>query len=68
MERLSELKLLRYLDPYGDATFNHLQMDDLIKDLDDLENIEHNPLTAEIQKLAARCKSEVHTYLTFYGD
>ena len=32
-KKLNEFKLLKYLDPYGDTTFNRIQMDDLIEDL-----------------------------------
>lgn len=65
---LSSFKLLCYLDAYGDTIFNRLQMDDLIKDLQSLKQIEANPLLNEIQILAERCKKEEHTYLAFYGD
>lgn len=66
--RLENFNLLKYLDPYGDAVFNHLQMDDLIQDLNILKSVDDNPLINEIQMLADRCKSEPHTYLAFYGD
>ncbi len=65
---LSSFKLLCYLDPYGNTTFNHLQMDDLIKDLQNLKQMEFSPLLDKILRLAERCKKEAHTYLAFYGD
>ena len=65
---LNGLKLLHYLDPYGDAIFNRLQMDDLIMDLQKLRLLEANPLLDEIEALAQRCKKESHLYLVFYGD
>jgi hypothetical protein len=65
---LSGLKLLCYLDAYGDTIFNRLQMDDLIKDLERLKLLKANPLLDEIHLLAERCKRETHTYLVFYGD
>lgn len=65
---MSNFKLLRYLDAYGDTIFNRLQMDDLINDLQSLKMIEANPLLDEIKILAERCKNEEHTYLAFYGD
>ena len=65
---LSQFKLLKYLDPYGDAIFNNLQMDDLIQDIQQLVKIENDLLTEEVLLLAKRCKAEPHTYLSFYGD
>ena len=62
-------KLIRYLDPYGDAVFNHLQMQDLISDLENLTKIDrNNQLVVEIISLAKRCIEESHLYLVFYGD
>lgn len=63
-----EFKLLKYLDPYGNACFNCLQMKDLISDMILLQGLKPNPLFKEILRLAERCKEEVHTYLVFYGD
>jgi hypothetical protein len=63
-----KLRLLRYLDPFGDTTFNHIQMDDLIKDLEEIKNVADDLLINKIQQLAISCKSNPHTYLTFYGD
>ncbi len=65
---LNGIKLLHYLDPYGDTIFNKLQMDDLIFDLQYLGSIEPNPLLTEIQKLAEKCKTGIHLYVIFYGD
>ncbi len=65
---LREFKLLQYLDPYGDTIFNHLQMNDLIQDLQSLKLMENNLLINEVQLLAESCKNKPHTYLVFYGD
>ena len=65
---LNRFKLLKYLDPYGDTIFNQLQMDDLIQDIQYLVKTEQNSLLNEVLLLAERCKSEPHTYLSFYGD
>ena len=65
---LSRFKLLKYLDPYGDAIFNKLQMDDLIQDFQHLVKTGNDSLIEEILLLAERCKAEPHTYLSFYGD
>ncbi|MEO6000541.1 MAG: hypothetical protein ABIN89_27100 [Chitinophagaceae bacterium] len=67
-DNLKDSKLLCYLDPYGDTFFNRLQIDDLIKDLRNLEKLETNTLIDDICALAVRCKEEIHSYLVFYGD
>lgn len=62
-------KLLKYLDPYGDTTFNTTQIDDLLDDLNVLISQDGDKdLIDEIIALATKCKNEPHTYLTFYGD
>lgn len=67
---LKKYKLLKYVDPYGDTTFNCMQMDDLINDFNGL--IDEMPqLKVEITviiELANTCKKQVHQYLKFYGD
>ncbi len=67
-EFLKQTILLKYIDPYGDTIFNNLQIDDLVTDLELLKEIDGNELIDEIILLAQECKSEIHTYLTFYGD
>ena len=66
----STFKLLKYLNPYGDTTFNNLQIRDLINDLEILKIKEPNDsiLIDEIIKLANSLENEPHMYLTFYGD
>lgn len=63
-------KLIKYLDPWGNTTFNINMMDDVILDLAMLEQIE--PSTSRmvyyITELAKKCKEKTHTYLIFYGD
>ena len=61
-------KLIKYLDPYGDTTFNYLQMDDLIWDLEKLSQLSKNNIIQDVTDLAIKCKAESHTYLSFYGD
>ncbi|MBC7399687.1 MAG: hypothetical protein H7289_07055 [Mucilaginibacter sp.] len=61
-------KLIKYLDPYGDTTFNLLQIDDLVSDLEKIQRIKHNNKIPLITELALRCKAGQHTYLTFYGE
>jgi len=64
-----ELKLVKYLDPYGDTVFNNFQMNDLINDLENIAKIEpENKLINEVILLAKCCLSQAHLYLVFYGD
>lgn len=61
--------LLKYLDPYGDTVFNHLQMNDLISDLIVLKK--YDPINSSIDRiisLAKVCQETIHSYLVFYGD
>ena len=65
-----DFKLLRYLDPYGDTTFNALMFEDLIKDFIELKR--RSPIdTEQIDVLISytkECNDNVHLYLKFYGD
>lgn len=63
------LRLLKYLDPYGDTCFNAVQINDVIEDLNTLiSNGVEDDTIRKIIALALRCKNEPHTYLVFYGD
>jgi hypothetical protein len=63
---------LRFVDPYGDTTFNRPQMPDLLLELDRIKakarSEEDRQFIMQIIKLAQRCQREVHTYIKFYGD
>lgn len=63
---------LRFIDLYGDTTFNNLQapnlIDELEQKLDDSISIDLKDLILNIIRLANRCRNEVHLYLKFYGD
>ncbi len=65
-----KFRLLKYLDPYGDTTFNALMFEDLIKDLTELK--ERLPVDKDqidlVISYAKECNDDVHTYLKFYGD
>lgn len=63
---------LRYIDPYGDTTFNQLQLPQLLKDL---EKISSGSTSAEqkthinrVIEFVTRACGETHTYIKFYGD
>lgn len=64
--------LLRFVDPYGQTIFNHLQIPAVLDDLDRLQvkvthATERNGL-ARLRHLAERCRDEPHLYLRFLGD
>lgn len=63
---------LRFVDPFGLAIFNRLQMPFLINELSLLlTKAQGTPLgdvIAAIVQLAKRCKAEKNTYVYFYGD
>lgn len=61
-------RLLCYLDPYGDTTFNRLQLEDLLWDFILLLAMEPNPLGDELMALVKRSQEHVHQYVCFYGD
>jgi hypothetical protein len=63
---------LRFIDLYGDTTFNSLQMPELIRELENIlkneDSDEKHDIVNQIIRLSNRCKEEVHLYLKFYGD
>ena len=63
---------LRFVDPYGNTSFNQRQLPILIEELEpavaacsDSAVMAHG---RKLIRLAAQASSEVHTYLKFYGD
>ena len=65
-----DFKLLKYIDPYGDTTFNSLMIDDLVYDLTKLKSLMPKDIEQidNVIELAKECKQDVHKYLKFYGD
>jgi len=63
-------RLLKYVDPYGNTTFNAFMFEDLIKDLTELKKYlpAEKKQIDEVIKYAKECNDEVHTYLKFCGD
>ncbi len=63
---------LRFIDLYGDTTFNNLQMTEFILELEMLMTKHTEKETTEfitkLMKLARKCQAENHMYLKFYGD
>ncbi len=73
-------RLLKYIDPWGDTTFNNQQMSDFLQDWTECEEIAKFQSTQEIwgpavydewkavKVLAEKVRNEVHLYLKFVGD
>lgn len=65
-------RVLKYVDWYGDTVFNRLQMDDLLREFQQIRTGAQDggdkELISRIMVLAERCKNEPHLYLKFYGD
>lgn len=65
-------QVLRFVDPYGDTTFNRLQMGAFLEDWASIEKLlasEHDRRAwTEVADLARRCETEPHVYLRFVGD
>ena len=63
---------LRFIDPYGDTTFNQLQIPILIDELKlAFEKVRDDRIREHLSRviaLAEKSRNEVHTYLKFYGD
>lgn len=66
-----DLVLLRYVDPYADTVFNHLQARDLLRDIATLAGIASGDaidVLAKLRGLVERCIDHPRLYLKFYGD
>ena len=63
---------LRFVDPYGDTTFNQRQIPTLIEELKSaLPKVSEHRVKDHLRRvieLAEKCRGEIHTYLKFYGD
>jgi len=70
--KFSEMRLLKYLAPWGDAIFNQAQADDLRDDIRVfIEANVGSPLSRHllaIQPLVEQLASQTHSYLWFIGD
>ncbi len=63
---------LRFIDHYGNTTFNQLPIPFLISELENvLKSVTDSDTRAqgvEMLALARKSVGEIHTYLKFYGD
>jgi hypothetical protein len=62
----------RFIDAYGDTVFNTLQMPQFLDELVLIQarsaDDDSRRVLSQIERLARRCRDEVHLYLKFYGD
>ena len=63
---------LRFIDPYGDTTFNYLQAEVLSSELsivaERVETPEARAAVEAVQALVEEVKKGVHLYVKFLGD
>jgi hypothetical protein len=71
-EKDSRFVCLRFVDPYGDTTFNHIQAEYLEADLQLLSSQcsapEQRAQLQQILSLVSACRAAVHLYIKFIGD
>ena len=67
----SGIIFLKYIDPYGDTTFNRLHLPVVIQELDQINHLARDEgdrkLIAEVRRLAVFCRERPHRYLKCYG-
>ena len=68
----AESLCLRFVDPYGDTTFNQLQLPVVITELARAIEVSSDPDVEShgraLLELAKKASNNVHTYLKLYGD
>ncbi len=71
-EDISCPRLVDFIDPDGDTTFNRLQMTKLDVEFAELYRLsvqdETRKLISEVRELIRQCAEGVHLYLRVYGD
>lgn len=70
--KLEDAVCLQFIDPYGDTTFNQLQIPKLVEELGALRpNCDTDEERQELESIIGfigRAKGDTHTYIRFYGD
>ncbi|MGN6758085.1 MAG: hypothetical protein ACTHMJ_17030 [Thermomicrobiales bacterium] len=63
---------LRFVDPYGQTVFNHLQLTQFLAEVEQIRANARTPDEARmferIEELVELCRSKPHRYFKFYGD
>lgn len=71
---LKETFCLQFIDPYGDTTFNQMQIPVLISELRSLLESEHCQAHEKLREFESvvsfieKARLQTHTYIKFYGD
>jgi hypothetical protein len=71
---LKKTSCLQFIDPYGDTTFNQIQIPVLISELKSLLEAEHCQNHEKLREFEGvisfieKARGQVHTYIKFYGD
>jgi hypothetical protein len=64
--------MLASIDPYGDTVFNRTQIERFLREWSlvsaKAQTSEEHSLIEAVEKVALRCRDEVHLYLRFIGD
>lgn len=61
---------LRFIDPYGDTTFNQFQIPVLLTELESLlaRKPDFGAQLGELIRFVSAARDQVHTYVKFIGD
>ena len=62
---------LRFIDPWGDTTFNQQQLKSLISELEAVASgsaKSHRLVASALLRFVAQARDQVHTYVKFIGD
>ena len=62
---------LQYVDPYGDATFNQLQLPQLVREMEQaVSQLQTSKLKEQAETVLAFVREcvGIHTYIKFVGD
>lgn len=70
--KLEDASCLQFIDPYGDTTFNQLQIPRLLEEVEALRpncqtEAEREDLES-IMRFIGKATGQIHTYMKFYGD
>ena len=68
---LAQSHCLQYIDPYGDATFNQLQLTQLVREMEQaVAQIHPSRLRDQAEQVLAFVRGcvDIHTYVKFVGD
>jgi hypothetical protein len=64
--------MLAAIDPYGDTTFNRIQMKRFLAEWTEISTRASGPreraLVSAVEAFGCRCRDEAHLYLKFIGD